>query len=379
MFSAVHWQYPLRLKLLVVNWQDIRNPFGGGAEVYLHEVFGRIARMGHEVHVLVCEVPGLPADEDMDGLLIHRRGSRNIFNYQLPGIYKKEFAHLGFDMVIEDLNKLPFYARRFVRGPRVACLAMHFFGKTIFQELPLPMAIYVYLYELSMRRFYKGLPFAVISESTRDDLASWGFPRDEIRIIYSGVDTETYKPGEKFPEPTVVYVGRLKRYKRIELAMETVARVADEMPLRFHIVGDGEYGPALERFAVKRKMTGYTTFHGFIPQAEKSRLLAGAWAMINTSVKEGWGLVNTEAQASGTPVLAFDVPGIRESLAPGKTGFLVPFGDTDALAKALRELLMNRDLRDRMSAEAREWVSQFSWDRAAGDTLAWLEELVEAV
>lgn len=363
---------------MVVNWQDLKNPFGGGAEVYLHEVFGRIARMGHEVHILVCEVPGLPADDEMDGLLVHRRGSRNVFNYLLPGIYKKEFAQMGFDLVIEDLNKLPFYTRRFVKGTRIACLAMHFFGKTIFQELPPPMALYVYLYELSIRRFYKGLPFAVISESTRNDLTSWGFPRNEIKIIYSGVDMETYRPGEKFAEPTVVYVGRLKRYKRIELAMETVAKVADEIPLRFHILGDGEYRPALEKFAMKRKMTGYTTFHGFISQAEKSRLLAGAWAMINTSVKEGWGLVSTEAQASGTPVVAFDVPGIRESLVPGKTGFLAPFGDTDALAKALKELLVNRDLRERMSAEAREWVSQFSWDRAAKETLEWLEGIMRA-
>ncbi len=368
----------MRLKILVVNWQDIRNPFGGGAEVYLHEVFGRIARMGHEVHILVCEVPGLPSDENMDGLLVHRRGSRNIFNYQLPGIYKKEFSGEGFDLVIEDLNKLPFYTRRFVRGPRVACLAMHFFGRTIFQELPLPLALYVYLYENSIRYCYRGLPFAVISESTREDLVKWGFPREGIQIIYSGVDMEAYRPGEKFPEPTVVYVGRLKKYKKIELAMETVARVATEIPLRFHIVGDGEYRPALEKFAASKKMDGYTVFHGFIPQSEKSRLLAGAWAMVNTSVKEGWGLVNTEAQASGTPVVAFDVPGIRESLAPGKTGFLVPFGDTVALARVLREILVNDELRARMSAEAREWVSQFSWDRAARDTLAWLEGLMEA-
>lgn len=378
MFQVVSRQYPMRLKLLVINWQDLKNPFGGGAEVYLHEVFGRIARMGHEVHVLVCGVPGLPADEEMDGLLVHRRGTRNIFNYQVPGIYKREFARVGFDVVIEDLNKLPFYSKRFVKGPRIACLAMHFFGRTIFQELPFPLALYVNLYERSIRYFYKGLPFAVISESTRDDLISWGFSREKIRIIYSGVDTDAYRPGEKFPEPTVVYVGRLKRYKRIELAMETVAKVAEEIPLRFHIIGDGEYRPALERFAKARNMAGYTVFHGFVPQAEKSRLLAGAWAMINTSVKEGWGLVNTEAQASGTPVVAFDVPGIRESLVPGKTGFLAPFGDTITLAKALRELLLNRDLRARMSAEARAWVSKFSWDTAANETLQWINEVMEA-
>lgn len=377
MFRAGLWQYPLTLKLLVINWQDLKNPFGGGAEVYLHEVFGRIARAGHEVHLLVCGVPGLSSDEEMGGILVHRRGSRNIFNYQVPAIYKKEFAGSGFDVVIEDLNKLPFYARRFVRGPRVACLAMHFFGKTIFQELPFPLALYVYLYELSIRRSYRGLPFAVISESTRDDLVRWGFRREEIRIIYSGVDTNLYRPGEKFSEPTVIYVGRLKKYKRIELAMETVARVAEEIPLRFHIVGDGEYRPALEKFARARNMTGYTVFHGFVPQAEKSRLLAGAWAMINTSVKEGWGLVNTEAQACGTPVVAFDVPGIRESLLPGKTGFLVPFGDITALAKALRELLLNSDIRKRMSEEGRAWVSKFSWDRASEETLQWLKGIVE--
>lgn len=365
------------LKVLVINWQDIKNPFGGGAEVYLHEVFGRIARKGHDVHLVVCGVPGLPGDEEMDGIMVHRRGSRNIFNYQLPGIYKKEFAREGFDLVIEDLNKLPFYTRRFVRGPKIACMAMHFFGKTIFQELPFPLALYVYLYEISIRYCYKGLPFAVISESTREDLVRWGFRRDDIKIIYSGVDTERYRPTEKFPEPTVVYVGRLKKYKKIELSMEAVARVAESVPLRFHIIGDGEYRSALEAFARRRGMSAYTTFHGFIPQEDKSKLLSGAWVLINTSVKEGWGLVNTEAQASGTPVVAFDVPGIRESLAPGKTGFLVPFGDLNGLAKALRDLLLDQDLRARMSSEARAWASQFSWERAAEETERWLRGILE--
>ncbi len=365
------------MKILVINWQDIKNPFAGGAEVYMHEVFGRIAAAGHQVWFLVCQAPGLPETEVIDGVQVIRHGSRNTFNYTVPGFYKKHLAKKGFDVVVEDLNKLPFYGKRFVKDTKLAALAMHFFRKTIFYELPLPLASYVFLAETSIRFAYKGVPFAVISKSTKQDLVRWGFPEADIRVIYSGVDTKTYFPGEKSPEPIVVYLGRIKKYKKPDLALRVVAEVAKDVPLRFHVVGDGEFLPKLRTIARQTGIEDITHFHGFVSQEEKSRLLRESWVLINTSPKEGWGLVNTEAEASGTPVVAFDAPGIRESISHGETGFLVPYGDLNALAKKLKLLLTDHDLRKKMSSRARKWAETFTWDKAAEDTINWLKWVMD--
>ena len=117
--------------ILVINWQDIKNPLGGGAEVHLHEIFKRIAAMGHQVTLLCCKYPGLPDEDILDGINIFRRGNRNFFNYAVPFQYWKLKKKYQFDIVIDDINKIPFYTPHFVKEPVIGIIH-HLFGSSIF-------------------------------------------------------------------------------------------------------------------------------------------------------------------------------------------------------------------------------------------------------
>ena len=365
------------MRILVINWQDRAHPLAGGAEVHLHEVFGRLARKGHEITVLACRFPGAEPETVLDGMRIVRRGPRPIFNFFVPFVYRRELAQEPFDLVVEDLNKIPFYARFYARAPVVAILH-HFFGTVIYQETNPLFGSYVYLTERSVPKLYRGIPFAVVSQGTKADLVRAGMPPETIRVIYNGVH-ERFRPGEeKSPFPLLVYLGRLKRYKRVDLALEVFQKVRRAFPkAQMWIIGEGDARPGLERLARRMGLASSVRFFGFVSEEEKVQALQKAWVLLNTSPKEGFGLVSVEAQACGTPAVVFDSPGLNETVVPGQTGFVVPFGDTEAMARRILDLFQNPALRERMSGAAARWGRSFSWDRTARETEAFLLEAIQ--
>jgi glycosyltransferase involved in cell wall biosynthesis len=117
-------------------------------------------------------------------------------------------------------------------------------------------------------------------------------------------------------------------------------------------------------------------FLGFVSEERKRDLFRAAWANLFPSPKEGWGLTVMEAAACGTPSLASDSPGLRDSVRPGETGFLVPHGDAGALAERMLELAGSPALVERLGAAARRLALAWTWDDAAAATEAHLTELV---
>jgi glycosyltransferase involved in cell wall biosynthesis len=111
--------------------------------------------------------------------------------------------------------------------------------------------------------------------------------------------------------------------------------------------------------------TGAVRFLGFVSEEEKVRLLRGAWIHVFTSTKEGWGITNMEAASCGTPSVASDSPGLRDSVLHGRTGFLVPHGNVAALADRVEALLRDDALRTTLGAAAREFALGLSWDETA--------------
>lgn len=366
-----------RLNLLVVNWQDRRNPQAGGAEIHLHEIFGRIAERGHRVTLLCSAWPGAPAHEVVDGIDVHRVGGRHTFTILALPYYRRYLADAGFDLVVEDINKLPLYTPLWVRPPVVA-LVPHLFGTTAFREASLPVAATVWLLERPVPHFYEEVPFQAISESTADDLTARGLSRSAIRVIHPGIDHSRFKPDpgrEGFPEPTFAYVGRLKRYKGLEGVVDAVAQlVAEGIPARLLVAGKGDHEPELRDYAATRA-PGSVDFLGYISEDEKVDLLRRAWATVYPSPKEGWGITNIEAAACGTPVLASDSPGLRDSVAHGGSGLLIRHGDVAAWAAALRRIAQDGGLRRALREGASRFAGNFSWERAADETEAHLQEV----
>lgn len=364
------------MRILLVNWQDRENPQAGGAETLLHEVFGRLAAAGHAVTLLCGGWPGCPPRATLDGMDVHRAGTRHTFPFVARRYYRARLAALGHDVLVEDVNKVPLFTPRWGARRTVAHVP-HLFGGTAFREAPWPLAAAVWLAERPLARAYRGVPFEAISESTAADLVARGVPRDQVRVVYPGIASEHYTPdpGRRAPVPTFAYLGRLKRYKGVDLVLRAFARVRHP-EARLEIAGAGDYRPALERLGDELALGGRVRFLGRVSEAEKLDLLRRAWALAFASPKEGWGITNLEAAACGTPVVASDSPGIRESVRPGETGFLVPHGDADAMAARLDQLAGDPGLVARMGAAGRAFAAGFTWERAAAETAAHLETVV---
>ncbi|HET9986214.1 MAG TPA: glycosyltransferase family 4 protein [Longimicrobiales bacterium] len=367
------------MRLLVLNWQDRLNPQAGGAEIHLHEIFGRLARAGHEVSLLASGWKGAPARAEIDGIQVHRVGGRYTFNRAAPGYYRSALMHQGFDVMIEDLNKVPLFTPFWAQSPLVL-LVHHLFGTTAFQEASLPLAAATWLLERPLGRVYRGIAVEAVSESTADDLVRRGFSRDRITVIPNGVDLEFFSPeplGLRYPEPTVLYLGRLKRYKRVDLVIRAVARLRDQgVPARLVVAGTGDHGDALRALVDELRLGDRVEMPGFVSEDEKRSLFRRSWVHAFTSPKEGWGISNLEAAACGTATVASDSPGLRDSVVDGETGFLVPHGDVDALAARLGLLLGDPVLRDRLGVQARAFAERFTWDRSAAETEAHLERVL---
>jgi len=181
--------------------------------------------------------------------------------------------------------------------------------------------------------------------------------------------------GTFFPRPIFAYLGRLKKYKGVDLVIRAFA--ASEIPdAELEIAGAGEFRPDLERLAGTLGVSDRVRFLGRIDEASKIALLRRAWATLFASPKEGWGITNLEAAASGTPVIASNSPGIRESVRHGETGYLVPHGDVAAMAASIRKLSGERALVEHLGIAARRFAESFTWQRAADETETHLREVV---
>ena len=365
------------MNLLVVNWQDRENPQAGGAEIQLHELFGRLAVRGHRVTLLCSGWSGCAPRAVLDGIEVHRVGTRYTFPLVARDYYRRVLHASAHDVLVEDINKIPLWTPRW-GARRVVALVPHLFGATAFRELPAPVAAVVWLAERPLARLYRGVAFEAVSESTADDLVARGVPRADVQVIYNGVDGGyfTPAPGSRAPTPHFAYLGRLKRYKGVDLVIRAFARLGRGDAV-LEIAGKGDHEPALRRLAASLDLGERVRFLGFISEEEKLALLRRAWAVALASPKEGWGITNLEAAACGTPAVASNSPGIRESVRDGETGLLVPHGDVPALAAALDRLASDAALVERLGRQARAFAETFTWERAADETVAHLETEVQ--
>lgn len=358
------------MDLLVLNWLDRENPQAGGAEVHLHEVFGRLVARGHNVTLLCSGFEGADPRTVLDGIEVHRTGGRHTLSIAAPLYYRRHFSGRRFTWVIEDLNKVPFFSPYWTVEP-VTLLVHHLFGFVAFQEASFPIALATWLLERPIARVFRNHPCIAVSDSTADDLVARGLRRHNIAVISNGIDADTYRPDPhvaRFEEPTLLYLGRLQRYKRVDLIIRAVSVLRNRgLEVKLRIAGRGARRAALERLVDSLGVEHLVYFEGFVSGERKLELFRRCWIHLLTSPKEGWGIANMEAAACGTPTIASDSPGLRDSVVHGQTGFLVEHGNVDALADRIEELVQDPLLLDRLGGGALEFSRQFAWERLAGE------------
>ena len=342
----------------------------GGAEVFTREVAKRWVRAGHEVSLFAGEFEGCKREEFVDGVRVVRGGGRFGVYRLAKKFYKKRFSKERFDVVVDEINTRPFFAPGFVcNGERVVALIYQLAREFWFYETPFPVS-YVGYYFLEKRwlRNYLTVPTVTISESTKVDLAGLGFKR--VFVVRAGLNFEPLSGiPEKETQPVVVFVGRLKRAKRPDHAVKAFRIVKEKFPdAELWVIGDGYFRRSLERMAFDG-----VRFFGGLGNVERKGLVEKAWVLVNPSVREGWGLNVVEANALGTPCVAYDVAGLRDSVNNDKTGLLAESGNVEDLAEKLLAVLEDDGLRMRLGKNALEYAKQFSWDKTAKEFMKILE------
>jgi glycosyltransferase involved in cell wall biosynthesis len=364
-------------RVLILNERDPRHPRAGGAEVHVAEIFGRLAARGFLVTQLCSSFPGGAREEMQDGMRILRVGPLPFYYVQAGRACARITREGGTDAVVECLNKLPFLSPAYARAPVVA-LCHHLFGETAFRQVAWPIAAAVWSVERLIPWVYRRCPFVAISESTRGDLIRRGISGDRVEVHHPGIRRPDLVPPDPLERgPRVAYVGRLEPYKNVDVLVRAVAQLVERFPaIELVVIGEGTDRTRLERLSASLGIDARVRFVGFVSDAEKDRWLASSRVCVCPSAKEGWGLTVIESNALGTPNVATDAPGLRDSVRDGETGFLVREGHVDGFAARIAELLRDDALAARMSKAALAWSQRFRWERAADQMADALEAAV---
>jgi len=367
------------MNLLALNWNDLKNPFAGGAEVHLEELLRRLVGYGHQITLFCSGYEGCLGEETIEGVKIVRRGNRYIFNLIAPFHLKRIVNENKFDLLIEDVNKIPFYTPLYL-NLKTLVVVPHLFATTVFHEINFVLGTYIYLSERPFVPVYKGRKFNVISESTAQDLIKRGVPRQDVSVIHCGIDRQTYVNDPavaKYEQPTILYLGRIKKYKSIHHLIQAFKIVKGKLPgARLMIVGTGDYQEHLKSLAISLGLEESVEFPGFVSLESKIERMRKSHLGVLPSIREGWGLTNIECNAVGTTVVAADSPGLRDSVKDGVTGLLYPYGNIESLATKLLMILDDEKYRQKLEQEALKWAQNFDWDIAAKSFERLLFEIV---
>jgi glycosyltransferase involved in cell wall biosynthesis len=366
------------MKVLAFNWRDRTHPQAGGAEKNIHEFGKRLVDAGHDFTLCCGMYKGAEKEEMIDGFRVVRRGGNFSVYLTAPITYMLEKRSFRPDVIIDDINGIPFFTPLYTRGPRIG-LFHHRVGEIFKKELPFPLHhLGLFLEDRLFPRFYRKYEMVTVSPSSMSELVNLGFSNEKIHIVHNGVETKKYTPSfeDRDEKPTLCYVGRLKRYKRVEILLRAVKRLSEDFPdIRLRVAGKGDDAERLEEMAKELGMEDHVEFLGFITSEEKLDLLRRSWVFAMPSEKEGWGITGLEANACGTPVVAFDVPGLRDSVKHGISGLLAK--DDDGFHNAIGSILSDDELRRTLSHSAREWSLNYDWDVSAVKMIKLLEGVMD--
>lgn len=365
------------MKILILNWRDIKHSWAGGGEIYIFEQAKRWVKAGNEVTLFCGEDrdKNLPFFEETQGIKVYRRGGRYTLYFWAAWYYLSQFRN-KFDVIIDVENGVPFFTPLFCRATKV-CYVYHVHGKQFSYELPKPLSYIGFIIERYIFPFlYRNVSIVAISKTTKQQLMSIGFPENNITVVYSGINGTRRKAVQsqtKFSNPTILYLGRIKKYKRVDLLVSLFGKIVKEIPkARLIIAGWGTEASHLTDIIMKSPLRRKIHLAGPVSTEEKKLLLSKSWVFVNPSIGEGWSIAVIEANLHGTPAVSFGVPGLAESIQQGKTGLLAK--DANDLVTKICNVLTDKHLRDRLSINASQWACEFSWDRSAAESLRILEK-----
>lgn len=372
----------MNMKILVLSWRDPKHPTAGGAEQVMHEHMKGWIKAGCKVTLFSSRVRGLPEKETLDGVKIIRKGD------QYVGVKAVAFFHWqknkdSYDFVVDQFHGIPFFTPFYIKKSKLAVLQEVTRQVWFLNELPWPfnwiIGLMGYLFEPFIFLFYKKVPFMVGSKSAKNDLFKMGISLKNITVVPHGVIVEKPNPFPKKEKiKTIIYLGALAKDKGVEDAIKTFSLLNRKGKYQFWIVGRGapKYRDYLLSFCKEVNLGDKVMFWGFVNDRKKFELLARAHVLINTSAREGWGLVNIEANAMGTPVVAYNSPGLIDSVKDGYSGFICKANFPDSMKTAIIKLFSSNIAYNKICKSAVQWSQNFQWKFSTKLSLRIIQSLV---
>ncbi|MDD3719621.1 MAG: glycosyltransferase family 4 protein [Actinomycetota bacterium] len=366
------------MKILIFNWRDIKHPNAGGAEIGLHEQAKRWVNWGYRVGLFTSRPKGSPAYDVIDGVEVYRAGGFYSVYARAATAYLSSLRR-DTDVILDSINGIPFFTPAYASKPSVG-LMHHVHSDQFLVEMGPLLGHIGRTVERCFPLLARYDTVICISQSTADDMRKYliNAERLPLKVVYYGIDKSFYTPGEeKFERPTIIYLGRVKRYKRLERLISAMPAIRREVPdAELIIAGTGDYLENIEAMVEEKHMGEFIRFLGYVSEEEKLDLLRKAWVLAMPSMNEGWGMNVIEANACGTPCVAFRVPGLKESISHGGSGFLAD--DQGQFTDYLIKIIKEPSLRNSLSGGAVDWASRFDWDKTARQTLDILESVARA-
>lgn len=287
--------------------------------------------------------------------------------FVFPHVIASESLHRygPADAVVDIWNGVPFLTPMWFRGPRVTWL--HHVHRNMWEQVLSPrFARMGKIFESRVApRFYRNTPIVTCSSSSRDEIVELlHLPAGNVTVASPGIDAH-FGPGEgKAPRPLIVGVGRLMPPKRFDEMVRVAHEVRRDVPdLELVIAGDGFEMLNLKQLAAELGAGDWVRFPGRVSEEEKVRLYQEAWLTLGCSTAEGWGMTMTEAAACGTPAVATDIAGYRDSVAHERSGLLAR--SHGEMVEQARAVLTDPELRTRLSEGALKHAAEFTWEACA--------------
>lgn len=351
------------MNILILNWRDPKNPMAGGAEYVTFEHAKSWVKKGHTVLWLTSRFPHSQKRETLEGVEIVRKGNHLSLFLYAPVFYL--FSGYSFTIVIDEIHGIPFFTPLYVQRPIIAFIH-EVAGEIWNYAYPFPLNHIGRFIESFSFGFYRKIPFWTDASSTIDELQKIGIQREHCIAIPCPIRAlPTNDLSKKEARPTFIFVSRIVAMKGIEDVLDAFSIILQsKKDAQLWIVGSGKQS-YLKKLKEKVKDLGLEqnlVFFGFIPENKKLELLKRAHLLLHASVKEGWGLVVLEAASQGTPSVAYNVSGLRDTIKDKKTGILVFPKSPRELAKAAISLLEDQKQYKAMQKAGIEWISSLNWE-----------------
>lgn len=363
------------MRILFLAWKDIVHPQAGGAEVVLHELSKRLVDNGHSVTILTAKYKGASSFDTIDGAQIIRIGNNRYTHPFQAILHYRKYLRGSFDVVVETVNTAPYFY--FLAGDTAKpFLFYHQLAREIwFDETPPPLSFIGYWILEPLATFILGKSRAktiTVSESTRSDLVKFGFRPDDISIISEGITMQPVKTLDKitkFKDPTLLGLGSFRAMKRtldIVKAFEIAKGSIPDLKLKLAGSSSGSYGQRVLDCIEQSPFKADIEYLGRVSEKKKIELMQRSHLIGVTSLKEGWGLIVTEAASQGTPAVVYDVDGLRDSVRDGDTGIVTQCTPAD-LAAGVVQALDDQKLYTKMRSRAWQWSKKITFEQCYAD------------